>query len=291
MPNIRCKTCGRTYSYEKQGMCPKCGAYNRPPRRERVDPDGSVHYLDDRSAITGVVPNHPRDKVCYEEKVCYEAQAKKPSAAGSVRFAAERFSKMPKKKRESAAASLVGVVLALIFSISGIRSCQADLARRFTTPEPEYPVSESVYPAEQSDYLSNVYVGDDVVTYEYNSDYWPDYDGSGCCWPGQRFELMGMWPYVSSLSVEDDVLIATVQYFPDDAIAPDLVVTLDDNSTITIPCFDAEYPFTYDLSLLSEEERYRAVLYTLDFPDAYHAGGITAPTGDVIRVDVTEVLY
>ena len=45
------------------------------------------------------------------------------------------------------------------------------------------------------------------------------------------------------------------------------------------------------LPLLTEEERYRAVLYTLDFPDAYNAGGITAPTGDVIRVDVTEVLY
>ena len=278
MPNIRCKTCGRTYSSEKQGMCPKCGAYNRPPRRERVDPDGSVHYLDDRSAITGVVPNHPRDKVCYEE------QTKEHSAAGSVRFAAERFSKMPKKKRESAAASLVGVVLALIFSISGIRSCQADLARRFTTPEPDYPISEPVYPAYEAE-------ADSVLTYEYSSSDWPDYDGSGCCWPGQRFELMGMWPYVSSLSVEDDVLIATVQYFPDDAIAPDLVVTLDDNSTITIPCFDAEYPFTYDLSLLSEEERYHAALYTLDFPDAYHAGGITAPTGDVIRVDVTEVLY
>lgn len=284
MPNIRCKTCGRTYSYEKQGMCPKCGAYNRPPRRERVDPDGSVHYLDDRSAITGVVPNHPRDKVCFEEKVCYEEQAKKPSAAGTVRSAAERFSKMANKKRESAAATLVGVILALIFSISGIRSCQADLARRFTTPEPDYPISEPVYPAYEAE-------ADSVLTYEYSSSDWPDYDGSGCCWPGQRFELMGMWPYVSSLSVEDDVLIATVQYFPDDAIAPDLVVTLDDNSTITIPCFDAAYPFTYDLSLLSEEERYRAVLYTLDFPDAYHAGGITAPTGDVIRVDVTEVLY
>lgn len=213
MPNIRCKTCGRTYSYEKQGMCPKCGAYNRPPRRERVDPDGSVHYLDDRSAITGVVPNHPRDKVCFEEKVCYEAQTKKPSAAGTVRFAVERFSKMPKKKRESAAASLVGVVLALIFFISGIRSCQADLARRFTTPEPDYPISEPVYPAYEAE-------ADSVLTYEYSSGDWPDYDGSGCCHPGQRFELMGMWPYVSSLSVEDDVLIATVQYFPDDAIAP-----------------------------------------------------------------------
>ena len=40
-----------------------------------------------------------------------------------------------------------------------------------------------------------------------------------------------------------------------------------------------------------EEERYHAALYTLDFPGAYNAGGITAPTGDVIRVDVTEVLY
>ena len=68
------------------------------------------------------------------------------------------------------------------------------------------------------------------------------------------------------------------------------MVTLDDNSTITIPCFDAEYPFTYDLSLLTEEERYHAALYTLDFPDAYHAGGIAAPTGDVIRVDVTDPL-
>lgn len=284
MPNIRCKTCGRTYSYEKQGMCPKCGAYNRPPRRERVDPDGSVHYLDDRSAITGAVPNHPRDKVCYEEKVCYEAQTKKPSAAGTVRSAAERFSKMPKKRRESAAATLVGVILALIFSISGIRSCQADLARRFTTPEPDYATPEQVYPAYEAE-------ADSVLAYEYNSSDWPDYDGSGFCWPGQRFELMGMWPYVSSLSVEDDVLIATVRYFPDDAIAPDLVVTLDDNSTITIPCFDTESPFTYNLSLLSEEERYHAALYTLDFPDAYNAGGITVPTGDVIRVDVTEVLY
>ena len=283
MPNIRCKTCGRTYSYEKQGMCPKCGAYNRPPRRERVDPDGSVHYLDDRSAITGVVPNHPRDKVCFEEKVCYEEQAKKPSAAGTVRFAAERFSKMPKKKRESAAASLVGVVLALIFFISGIRSCQADLARRFTTPEPDYPISEPVYPAYEAE-------ADSVLTYEYSSDDWPDYDGNGYCHPGQRFELMGMWPCVSSLSVQDDLLTVVVQYFPSEALYPDLVVTLADNTIVTIPAYANVRPFTYDLSLLTEDEHDLAVLYTLDFPDADHIGGITAPTGDVIQVDVTDPL-
>lgn len=283
MPIIRCKTCGRTYSYEKQGMCPKCGAYNRPPRRERIDPDGSIHYLDDRSAITGVVPNHPRDKVCYEKKVCYEEQAKKPSAASAVRSAAEHFSQMPKKKRESAAASLVGAVLALIFAISGIRSCQADLASRSTIVKQFYATPEPDYPAYEAE-------ADSVLTYEYSSDDWPDYDGSGYCYPGQRFELMGMWPYVSSLSVQDDLLTVVVQYFPSEALYPDLVVTLADNTIVTIPAYANVRPFTYDLSLLSEDERDLAVLYTLDFPDAYHTGGITAPTGDVIRVDVTDPL-
>lgn len=283
MPIIRCKTCGRTYSYEKQGMCPKCGAYNRPPRRERIDPDGSIHYLDDRSAITGVVPNHPRDKVCYEKKVCYEEQTKKSSAASAVRSAAEHFSQMPKKKRESAAASLVGAVLALIFAISGIRSCQADLASRSTIVKQFYATPEPDYPSYEAE-------ADSVLTYEYSSDDWPDYDGSGYCYPGQRFELMGMWPYVSSLSVQDDLLTVVVQYFPSEALYPDLVVTLADNTIVTIPAYANVRPFTYDLSLLTEDERDLAVLYTLDFPDAYHAGGITAPTGDVIRVDVTDPL-
>ena len=27
MASIRCKACGCTYDYNKEGMCPKCGAY------------------------------------------------------------------------------------------------------------------------------------------------------------------------------------------------------------------------------------------------------------------------
>ena len=26
MPAIRCKACGKTYDYRKEGFCPKCGA-------------------------------------------------------------------------------------------------------------------------------------------------------------------------------------------------------------------------------------------------------------------------
>lgn len=60
MATLRCKSCGRVYNYEKNGTCPKCGAYNRPPRKEIVDPDGSIRYVT------------TEQKVCYEEKECHE---------------------------------------------------------------------------------------------------------------------------------------------------------------------------------------------------------------------------
>lgn len=53
MATVHCKACGKSYSYEENGCCPSCGAYNRPPRRETVEADGTVHHLDDRAASTG----------------------------------------------------------------------------------------------------------------------------------------------------------------------------------------------------------------------------------------------
>ena len=60
MATLRCKSCGRVYNYEKNGTCPKCGAYNRPPRKEIVEADGSIRYVT------------TENKVCYEEKECHE---------------------------------------------------------------------------------------------------------------------------------------------------------------------------------------------------------------------------
>ena len=79
MATIRCKACGKIYSYEKEGCCPGCGAYNRPPKRERVNADGTIQHMTDaayekRSKAAGKVCFE--EKECYEEKVCYEDQAR-----------------------------------------------------------------------------------------------------------------------------------------------------------------------------------------------------------------------
>ena len=124
MAVIRCKACGRVYDYNKQGMCPKCGAYNRPPRRERVDPDGSVHFVE---SLDAAVPSHRGKKVCYEEKTCYEGQTRRGAreAAGepdnirakdwenlkdNAQGLKNKFQNLEKKRRDG----LIGLAVALL---------------------------------------------------------------------------------------------------------------------------------------------------------------------------------
>ena len=95
MATIRCKACGKIYSYEKEGCCPGCGAYNRPPKRERVNADGTIQHMTDaayekRSKAAGKVCFE--EKECYEEKVCYEDQARH----GNTRRTVPQGSSAPK---------------------------------------------------------------------------------------------------------------------------------------------------------------------------------------------------
>ena len=101
MASIRCKACGKTYDYRKEGFCPKCGAYNRPPRQEWVDAEGAVHYAG-------------QEKECYEEKVCYEEQTRRPKL--HIR------QHVPKK-------GIIGAVIAvivIIIQLNLVRGCVAD---------------------------------------------------------------------------------------------------------------------------------------------------------------------
>lgn len=101
MASIRCKACGKTYDYRKEGFCPKCGAYNRPPRQEWVDAEGTVHYAG-------------QEKECYEEKVCYEEQTRRPKPY--IR------QHVPKK-------GIIGAVIAvivIIIQLNLVRGCVAN---------------------------------------------------------------------------------------------------------------------------------------------------------------------
>ena len=84
MVMVKCKACGKRYDNKQHGCCPECGAYNRPPRRNRVGTDGVVYHMSDNEFLDN--SRHRRrsqgEKVCFEQDVCYEDQARKVRSGG-----------------------------------------------------------------------------------------------------------------------------------------------------------------------------------------------------------------
>lgn len=121
MASIRCKACGKTYD-SREGFCPKCGAYNRPPRREWVDAGGDVHYAEQEKVCY-------EQKECHEEKVCYENQTRRPRP--HIQW------HVPKK---NAASGVIGAVIAVsivIVLINTLRGVSGDIFDR-NEPMPDY---------------------------------------------------------------------------------------------------------------------------------------------------------
>ncbi|MBQ7485396.1 MAG: hypothetical protein IJT78_02080 [Oscillospiraceae bacterium] len=116
MATIRCKGCGAFYRYEKEGCCPRCGAYNRPPVREKVDADGTVrHMSDDAFARHGGGSDKVcfETKECHERKECYEEQGRQYRAPESSPPQTAPARREKKKKQPSLGAIILTVVVVI----------------------------------------------------------------------------------------------------------------------------------------------------------------------------------
>ena len=80
MANIKCKSCGKRYSYHESDLCPHCGAYNKPGSRMRVDfdKDGNAELLNEKQFLQQSAVERKR-KDCYEQKECHEDQVRPKS--------------------------------------------------------------------------------------------------------------------------------------------------------------------------------------------------------------------
>ncbi len=83
MASIKCKACGRRYSYHDSDLCPHCGAYNKPGSRMRVDFDqeGNAELLHEQEFLRQSEAGRER-KDCYEQKECHEGAARQVRIPG-----------------------------------------------------------------------------------------------------------------------------------------------------------------------------------------------------------------
>ena len=269
MATIRCRACGRIYDYEKQGLCPKCGAYNRPPRRERVDADGTVHRLDPRSTP---VPPRRGEKVCYEQKTCFEDQARPAGRTrsfhrdwSSVRDDAQGLLDKLRHSGKKQRGGLIGVVIALLILLPPfLNSCHT--SRYEPTPEPDWSIDTSVEPATPVQPTDEYYL------------------------LGDSFELLDQFVTVTQVSVAFDAIDIAVEGLPQEALLPCLATEYRDGSSHGIYPVSYRYEgdatvFTYDRTQLDEGG---AASILLQFDVMEYIDGDPIITGSIISVDLTE---
>jgi len=121
---IHCKACGASYHYEKEGCCPNCGAYNRPPKRNRVTAEGTVQHMTDAAYVKR---KYEQVKVCFEEKECYEDQARPVNRSSAPNGSPQITA--PGVGKRKVFSFIVDLIVVIVLLILGVVVCAIIAAR------------------------------------------------------------------------------------------------------------------------------------------------------------------
>ena len=195
MPNIKCKSCGKRYSYHESDLCPHCGAYNKPSSRMRVDfdKDGNAELLNEQQFQRQSAANRQR-KDCYEHEVTHESGETTARRGGG----------------ELTTGKLVRLAVVLVAAFIAVTVLIGVIGAR--TPEnnwsPDIPI-----PAEEPA---------QEITDEYIFYYWP----------GEQFVLDDQPVWVDSVSFDTDQLLVSVHWENEAIWTPELYVRYENGSEL-----------------------------------------------------------
>ena len=189
MANIKCKACGRRYSYHASDLCPHCGAYNKPQSRMWVDFDeaGNAELLNEQQFQRQSAANR-KNKVCYEDAAAFRDETDTPDRGG-----------VPVSR--GIRAGVIGAVVAMTVVIATL-VIVGSIGSFGTIRHAEVPAEVTAVAPDE------MYVVEQTA--------------------GEQFVIDGDMVLVEDVYVADDRLYALVQC-DDDDIAPELeLYTLED---------------------------------------------------------------
>lgn len=179
MPTIKCKACGKRYSYHESDLCPHCGAYNRPSSRMRVDFDkeGNAELLHEQEFQRQSEANRKR-KDCYEQPV----RQGKPAAL-------HRPTGGNAALKTTVRAIVLSIVVAVIIGVLSLTFMRVETLKQTWTRAEE--------PAEDVS-------GDEAYIFYYDV--------------GEQFVVNGQPVTVEAVALEEEILSVTLQWASPDPV-------------------------------------------------------------------------
>ena len=118
MRRVRCGECGKRYDFDVDDFCPRCGAFNSPPRSTCIGADGSVIRLDGLNE-----ENHRNSFVhteLHEENRKRQASGLSKGVRRAERTSATPVQKVRRQQGERNAQSLGNIIKWIIAIIVGL---------------------------------------------------------------------------------------------------------------------------------------------------------------------------
>lgn len=83
MRRVRCYDCGKIYNFDVDDFCPRCGAFNQPPKASAIDASGAVVRVD------GISERNHTESFVHEEFHEENRERKRMGLSKSVRRTAK----------------------------------------------------------------------------------------------------------------------------------------------------------------------------------------------------------
>lgn len=110
MRKVRCYECGRSYDFDVDDFCPRCGAFNQPGKQTSIGADGSVVRSDGLNE-----KNHAGSFVHREFHSENRSRRASGLSKGVRRAAAPVGGQQREKQKRNPFQTLIWVIIAIIF--------------------------------------------------------------------------------------------------------------------------------------------------------------------------------
>lgn len=125
MRRVRCGECGKAYDFDQDDFCPRCGAFNQPPKSAAINADGRVVRVDginERNHTGSFVHEELHEENRERKRMGLSKGVRRTPVKQQPRFATSNSTTGPRpttagqqdKKTNKSVGRIIGIIIFLI---------------------------------------------------------------------------------------------------------------------------------------------------------------------------------
>lgn len=118
MQKVRCVDCGKTYDYDEDAFCPKCGAFNQPARTERRAPAMRVDGLSEAGHRNSFLHREFHEEERVRRRIGLDKSVDRSGLRRPSQGPAPQAARQPVQRKKQNLVSVLAWIIAAIIALN-----------------------------------------------------------------------------------------------------------------------------------------------------------------------------